>query len=408
MAERRNSTQLGASASLRADVGTSNAQTRRHNLSSVITHLHHSGSLTRAELTRRTGLNRSTVGALVGELADGGLAYETAAPEGGGVGRPSPLVHANGQVAALALNPDVDAIDLGLVGLGGVLHARARHGTAAVPTAAETVRVVRKLLGKLRPSLEKCEVVGIGVAVPGLVQSETGVVTLAPHLDWHEEPLAQMLAEATGYPAFAGNDANLGMIAETVFGAGRGVSDLVYLNGSASGIGAGVLAGGRPLWGARGYAAELGHTLINSDGRRCHCGKRGCLETEVNLRRLQAALGRAPASAEGMLQAMRARAGSALEVEVRRQLDLLGQAIAGFVSIFNPELVLLGGFLDALHGAMPSRLPACVSRLTFAPAAAGLKIQRVGLGENLLMVGAAELAFQSVLADPIGHLNVRP
>src|SRR5689334_13119559 len=120
MSERPDSTQRGASSSLRADVGTGNAQTRRHNLSAVITHLHHSGSLTRAELTRRTGLNRSTVGALVAELEDGGLAYETAAPEGGGVGRPSPLVHANSKVAALAVNPDVDAIELGLVGLGGV------------------------------------------------------------------------------------------------------------------------------------------------------------------------------------------------------------------------------------------------------------------------------------------------
>jgi predicted NBD/HSP70 family sugar kinase len=311
MVERRNSIQLGASAPLRADVGTGNAQTRQHNLSSVLTNLHHSGSLTRAELTRRTGLNRSTVGALVAELDDAGLAYETAAPESGGVGRPSPLVHANRQVAALALNPDVDAIELGLVGLGGVVHARVRHATANVPTAATTVRVVSKLIEKLQPSLAKCRVVGLGAAVPGLVQSETGVVALAPHLDWHDEPLAQMLTEATGYPAFAGNDAKLGMIAETLFGAGRGVSDLVYLNGSASGIGAGVLAGGRPLWGARGYAAELGHTLINSKGRRCHCGKRGCLETEVNQLELQAAMGREPLSAEGMQRAMSSAAGSA-------------------------------------------------------------------------------------------------
>lgn len=407
MVERRNSTPLGASAPLRADVGTGNTQTRQHNLSSIVTNLHHSGSLTRAELTRRTGLNRSTVGALVAELEARSLVYESDAPEGGGVGRPSPLVHANSQVAALALNPDVDAVELGLVGLGGVLHARVRHATAAVPTAAATVRIVGKLLEKLQPSIARCKVVGLGVAVPGLVQSETGVVTLAPHLDWHDEPLAQMLTEATGYRAFAGNDANLGMIAETVFGAGGGVSDLVYLNGSASGIGAGVLTGGRPLWGARGYAAELGHTLINSNGRRCHCGQRGCLETEVNLHRLQAAMGRQPLTAEEMQHAMRGGAGSAIKVEVRRQLDLLGRAIAGFVSIFNPELILLGGFLGTLHDAMPSRISSCVSRLTFAPAAADLKIQRVALGDDLLMVGAAELAFQAVLADPIGNLDAR-
>lgn len=407
MAERRNSPPSGAAAALRADVGTGNAQTRQHNLSSILTNLHHSGPLTRAELTRRMGLNRSTVGALVGELSDADLVYETPAPEGGGVGRPSPLVHANSRIAALALNPDVDAIDLGLVGLGGVLHAKVRHETTTAPTAAASVRVLEKLLEKLRPHVEACQVVAIGAAVPGLVRSETGVVALAPHLDWHDEPLAQMLSEATGYPAFAGNDANLGMIAETVFGAGRNVSDLVYLNGSSSGIGAGVLAGGRPLWGARGYAAELGHTLIDSNGRRCHCGSRGCLETEVNLHRLQAALGHDVPSTEGLQQALRGGAGSAIKVEVRRQLDLLGQAIAGFVATFNPELVLLGGFLGLLHDAMPGRLEASVARLTFAPAAAGLKIRRVALGENLLMVGAAELAFQALLADPIGSTAAR-
>jgi hypothetical protein len=75
-----------------------------------------------------------------------------------------------------------------------------------------------------------------------------------------------------------------------------------------------------------------------------------------------------------------------------------------FGPAFNPELVLLGGFLGLLHGAMPSRLEARVSRQCFAPAAAGLKIQRVGLGRNLLLVGAAELALQALLADPIGRL----
>jgi predicted NBD/HSP70 family sugar kinase len=127
----------------------------------------------------------------------------------------------------------------------------------------------------------------------------------------------------------------------------------------------------------------------------------------VNLHRLQAAMGREALRAEALQDALRGGAGSAIMVEVRRQLDLLGQAIAGFVSTFNPELILLGGFLGTLHDALPARLDACVSRLCFAPVVSGLKIQRVALGENLLMVGAAELAFQSVLADPIGSLGAR-
>ena len=92
----------GLSQPLRAAVGARNEQTRRHNLSAVLTHLHHSGALTRAELTRRTGLNRSTIGALVAELADKRLVHEARDGEHASVGRPSPRVHPNPNIAALA------------------------------------------------------------------------------------------------------------------------------------------------------------------------------------------------------------------------------------------------------------------------------------------------------------------
>src|SRR6187431_313172 len=103
---------------LTASAGSRNEQTRRHNLSTLLTLVHHRGSLSRADLTRLTGLNRSTIGALTGELADLGLVFESAALEAGTVGRPSPMVNARADVVALAINPDVDAIEVGAVGLG--------------------------------------------------------------------------------------------------------------------------------------------------------------------------------------------------------------------------------------------------------------------------------------------------
>ena len=117
MAKGRASGSSGPSLPLRAAGGARNEQTRRHNLSAVLTHLHHSGALTRAELTRRTGLNRSTIGALVAELADKKLVHETLDDAHASVGRPSPRVHPNSNIAALALNPDVDALIIGVVGL---------------------------------------------------------------------------------------------------------------------------------------------------------------------------------------------------------------------------------------------------------------------------------------------------
>ena len=390
-----------ASRPLSAGVGNSNDQTRRHNLSTILTMLHHDGAQTRAQLTRISGLNRSTIGALVAELVELGLAYETEPADSGLVGRPSPVVHANERVAAITVNPDVDAITIGVVGLGGELHRNIRFETASVPTVGESIDVVSAVLQGMRHELEtQFRIAGIGVAVPGLVNPREGVVTLAPHLGWHDERVAEPFAEALGYPVSVANDAAVATVAESLFGAGRGVHDLVYLNGSASGIGGGVLVGGVMVRGSQGYAAELGHTLVNTSGIRCHCGKSGCLETEVNLGRLLEVLGRESAGLEE-LDALIASAPDA-RGEIERQLDVLALAIGTFVSIFNPETIILGGFLGALYEADPARLQAGVRAQAFTGVESVVRLERAQLRARLLTIGAAELVFAGVLADPAG------
>ncbi|PPF81316.1 transcriptional regulator [Subtercola sp. Z020] len=386
---------------LSAGVGNSNDQTRRHNLSTILTLLHHNGAQTRAQLTGLTVLNRSTIGALVAELSDRGLAYETEPFDSGRVGRPSPVVHANEDVVAITVNPDVDAITIGVVGLGGALHRLERHELSAVPTVADAVALVGSVVGAFRTELgASVRIVGVGIAVPGLVNSREGVVALAPHLGWHDEPLVEPFADALGLPVRVGNDAALATIAESLFGAGRGVTDLVYLNGSASGIGGGVLSGGVMLRGTQGYAAELGHTLVNSSGIQCHCGKRGCLETEVNLGRLLAVVGR-ETSGPDEIDALIAGVPDARR-EIERQLDVLALAIGTFVSIFNPESIVLGGFLGSLFEADPDRLRAAVDALSFTGLSHPVRLERAQLRSRLLTTGAAELVFADLLADPAG------
>ncbi len=392
---------LGSSRPVSAGVGNSNDQTRRHNLSTVLTTLHHGGAQTRADLTRRLGLNRSTIAALVGELVELDLAFETASTDHGTVGRPSPFVHPNDRVAAIAVNPDTDAIIIGLVGLGGTVHKRIRYETEGLPSVRETVNIVRAVVDGMRGELESTyRIAGAGIAVPGLVRSSDGMITLAPHLDWHDEPLAELLSDALGYPATAGNDANLGIIAESIYGAGRGVKDLVYVNGSPSGIGGGVLIGGVPLRGAQGYGAELGHTLVNGDRLLCHCGRTGCLETEVQLGRLLAVLGRDTIDADELDQLLLSNTDPEVDAEITRQLDVLSAALANFVSMFNPERILLGGFLGSLIAAHPERLREGVQAASFSQLAGSLTLERAQLRSRLLLVGAAEIAFQSLLEDP--------
>lgn len=387
-------------------IGNSNDQARRHNLSTVLTLLHHGGSRTRAELTRATGLNRSTIAALVGELGDLGLVYETQQTDPGTVGRPSPFVHLTDRLLAVAVNPDLDAVTIGLVQLGGRVLARVRHETTRAPGIDETVAIVRREVSSLVAGLADDQViVGVGIAVPGLVRSSDGVVTLAPHLLWNDQPLAEPVAEALGIPAFAANDAQLGLVAESLFGAGRGVEDIVYLNGSTSGIGGSVLVAGNALRGAQGYAGELGHTLVKSDGATCFCGKSGCLETEVSLARLLDVLGTAPVDGDEFDRMLVAAADDTVRHEIDRQLDVLSTALGNFVSIFNPSSIILGGFLGSLYAANPERLQAGIRRASFGSLGDGVTLERAQLRTRLLMVGAAELAFAPVLADPAGALG---
>lgn len=362
--------------------GSRNDHTRRHNLSALLTAVHYGGPLTRAQLTRDTGLNRSTIGGLVAELAELGLVIEDAAEETGAVGRPSLIVRPRTDVVALALHPDVDALEVGAVAIDGSVVARRRMSVESSPRPEEAVAFAQSAARELARDLGDARVAGVAAAVPGLVAVDGDTVVDAPHLGWRGVRLATALQEALDLPATVGNDANLGLRAEWSYGAARGVDTVVYLNGSASGIGGAALIGGRMLRGGRGYGGEFGHMMIRSDGERCSCGRAGCLETELNAERLDAAGHEA--------SALDALAG------------ILAAAIANLEVAFDPDLVVLGGYLGALYDERRAAIEAGVRDLAFRPDAEDVAIARAALGGNRLLIGAAERAFAPLLADPAG------
>lgn len=385
---------------------------RRSNLAVVLNLAHVQGRVSRAEITRATGLNRSTVGGLLAELVDLGLVEEQDPDTTHHAGRPSPIVVPREDVVAIAVNPEVDAVTIGLVSLSGKVLKRIRYDTARVPTPDEVVNIVTAVVAGMSGELKASfRTVGVGLAVPGLVREHDGVVVLAPHLDWHDVPLAHMLSTALDLPVAAANDATTGLIAENVFGAGRGVVNHIYLNGGASGIGGGIAIDGRILTGSSGFAGEFGHTLVNSAGVLCHCGTRGCLETEVRQDALLAALGLGKADAEQLEPALREQYARThgpdaelLEV-VHRQVDFLAEALRGAVNVFNPELIILGGFLGILYALEPTRITDAVKSRSIAGPREDVGIARAELGSALLLVGAAQLAFAPFLADPASILE---
>jgi predicted NBD/HSP70 family sugar kinase len=375
----------------------------RRNLSKVLGLVHLEGPLSRARLTALTGLNRSTVASLAAELISLGLAIEQPPDPTNRVGRPSPVVAADPRVLAIAVNPEVDAITLAAVGIDGRIPVRERIVVDRLTTPDETAALVASVRDRWASGeLRGARFAGVGLAVPGLVRATDGLVRWAPHLEWRDAPIRSLVEEATGLPTAVGNDASLGAIAEHLFGAGRGVDDMVYLNGGASGIGGGLIVHGMPVGGAGGYAGEFGQNrpgIAPGGDRRA---AEGVLEDEVSRSRLLAVAGLESADEPTLARALSAADSPAVDEEVARQRRILATALSNAVNVLNPSLVVLGGFLATIAEGDLGALERAVAAQAMPAAVDGLAIRVAALGEDRLLIGAAEIAFAGLLADPLG------
>ncbi len=380
-------------------------EVRRHNLGAVLERLHLAGPLSRSDLTKATGLNRSTIADLLAELTAVGLVEERPGAPGSGPGRPSPVVQVRPHRASvLAVELAVDSIAVATVGLGGHVYNLVR---VARPrgrfSPEETVQDVAKLAGPLLDSLPADHsLVGVGVAVVGITRRSDGFVHLAPNLGWRDVPISAMLAGELdlGAPVLAANEADLGALAEHRRGRQPGIANLVYVSGEV-GIGAGVIVDGKPLLGSAGYAGEAGHTLINPEGSVCRCGAIGCWETEAG----EAALLRRAGVSEGAgrLSEVAERAAAGDERTLRAIADVgrwLGLGIGNLINLFNPDLVVLGGLYQRLFTFLePSVLEGSAQRTLAAPGGMAT-IACSALGPDASLIGAAELVMSRVIADP--------
>ncbi|MBT9606617.1 MAG: ROK family transcriptional regulator [Microbacterium sp.] len=371
---------------------------RRANLALVLRTVHREGPRSRAALTEATGLNRSTIADLVGELVGDGLVVERAPDPVGRVGRPSPTVAPDPRVVALGVNPEVDALDIGAFALDGTPVARERLPQTRLLTPERTAELVgERLAAWRRGPLRGRRTVGIGVAVPGPVRAADGLVRTAPHLEWTDAAIGGLVTDATGLPSRVGNDAALGALAEYLFGAARGARDVVYLNGGASGIGGAVIVGGVPLGGAGGYAGEFGQNrpgIVDAADRRA---ADGVLEDEVSRARLLAALDLEAADDATLAEALRTTTEPAVHAETARQRRILATALANAANVLNPAVVVLGGFLATLAALDLDGLDGAVRAQTMPACAEDLRLRVAELGENRLLVGAAEAVFEAEL-----------
>ena len=370
----------------RVEVGQRSETVRRANLSAIVRGLHDAGPMSRSDLVAATGLTRTAIRGLVGEHVDAGLDQEAPAVPQGTPGRPSPVVRIVRDAAAvLAVETLVDSLSVATVGLDGRVIAQERVTRPRDEHSVdEVVAHIASLAAAIR-ARTAAPIVGVGVAVAGVVRRRDGQVAMAPNLGWIDEPFGERLAAALGMdvPVIVANDADLGALAEHLRGAGVGVDDLIYVSGEV-GVGGGAIVGGRPLDGLA-----------------------GCWETEVGEGALLALAGLSPdAGRSGIDLVLReAQAGNQVAVAALEHVGRwLAVGLAALVNILNPQLIVLGSMHGRIYPAIRHTVEAGLSARSLPAPRALVRIVPATLGADAPLIGAAELALEPILVDPAGFM----
>ncbi len=378
---------------------------------------------TRAVLTAELGVTRATAGAVAAELESLGLIRVDTRPTvaAGAQGRPSHRLSVDPEgPVVLAAQVHADGFRAALVGLGGRIVATT-PGCMTVPAdPAHVLGLVVEAGAQLLESTGRV-CVGAGLAVPSAVAEPEGLALNPLHLDWPAgAPVRQVFAEQVaahgitgpgGRPvaSFVGNDVNVAALAEHRHGAGRGAQHLLVVATGHRGVGGALVLNGRLHTGSSGLALEVGHLTVNPAGRPCHCGSRGCLDVEVDPLAFLQECGR-PTGPEISLLERSARllrdeyGDPAVREAAEALIDRLGLGLAGLVNVLNPDRIALGGLHRHLFEADPERLRAVVADRSLWGRSGSVPILACGLDHNSL-VGAAELAWQPVLDDPLEVLE---
>jgi predicted NBD/HSP70 family sugar kinase len=370
---------------------------REENRRRVIDSLRELGLASRAELARSTGLSRSTVSTIVADLLERGMAREgghrDGMPREVHAGRPPVMVSLSSS-AGVALGIDfghrhlrVAVADLSHTVLAeewrelDVDHS-AEHGLEA---AGE---FVDRVLGEAE--VDRDRVIGTCMGLPAPINGTTGAVHSSAILPgWVGVDAAAEAKRRLGMPVRVENDANLGALAELVWGAAKGRSDVAYVK-VATGVGAGLISGGRIHHGIDGTAGEIGHTVLSEGGPVCRCGNRGCLETFASTRAIADLLSRSRGEEISARRLLELCAGGdpAAQRLIGDAGRAIGVAMANLCNLLNPECVIIGGELSAAGDVLLGPMRDSVARNAIPSAVERLEIVPGVLGERAELLGA--------------------
>src|SRR5215203_5132760 len=370
---------------------------RESNRLRVIQALQILGVTSRADVARHTGLSRSTVSTIVAALQAEGMVVDRDADgrAATGGGRPPALIALDpGAGFAIGIDFGKRHLAVALADLSHELLAEEWREMAddydaetGIAHAAEMVELVLQASGA-----DGGRVLGVGMGLPGPVHRSGVVGSSAILPGWAGTHAAELTGARLAMEVWLGNDANLGALAESTWGAGRDACGLVYLK-LATGIGAGIVIDGRLFEGAGGTAGEIGHTSLDETGDICRCGSRGCLETYASGTAIAALLSRSLGETLTLDDVLERAVGG--DPGCRRALAdagrHIGVAVAKLCNLVNPERIVVGGSMGHAGDVLLDPLGEAVRLRAIPSAAEDVVIVPGELGERAELLGAVAL-----------------
>lgn len=363
----------------KAENHSGQAQLKRGNCMAIIRQLRVHPGQSRVDLANALGLTKSTVSALTRELIDGGWLLEREVLVTGDIGRrPTPLFVDPTRLLLLGTQVGIGVVRVVLTSLTGeVLAARSAGYDTSLDVEACIGELTRTMLAVAARRSETQRIIGIGVGLPGGVDQARDQLVFAPHVHWHQVPFGALLREAlhdsplSGVPVFMQNDADVAALGESEFNSSPQADPLLMVL-VGEGVGAGLIVGGRLLTGARGLAGEVGHMVLQIDGPRCSCGRRGCAEALIGNRALMRQDGDAP--------------------DLARAGQYLGVLLQNLAVAYDPACIVLGGPAIELGDTLLAPVRETLQQYAQAAGLPEPTLRVARFGADAIAVGAAALA----------------
>jgi len=378
-------------------VATGKDAIRQKNLSALLREVHIERTVSRVALGETLGLSKTTIAELVSELVGIGLVVRVGNEQSGAAGRPSQLVAASPEPLVLVVNPEIDGLTIALVNFFAEIVDVVYLELESAYSVETTKALVLEYL-KNSQSTHVGRLYGVVLALPGAIDSNSDKLINAPSIGWRDIDVATEFEKTLSLRVWVINNARAATISEHNFGAAKGLANVICLFSGVGGIGGGIVVNNQVLAGSSGLAGEIGKMRLNTDGPNKHLSFGELMHREE----LVTAMGKSRLTDEALDQLLRQSNDAGVNKVIDAQVAVLLSAIETLRDLFDPEAILLGGYLGSLVETRKSHIANTLNSTSLKYRDENFLVPRATELKPMVLIGAAEIAWAEILDNPLG------